>query len=120
MNGLLQDPTITFKEADKGGALVVLNKTDYQRRIVEQLNNEQYYQKLTNDLTEHIKSLIKIVVQEGLIYGYINDRTAKFLTCQNSKIPHFYGLPKIHKVERPPPADRIQSGIYLGAARKIC
>lgn len=110
LNGLLQDPTIIFKEADKGGALVILNRDDYQKRIDEQLNDTHYYQKLSQDPTEHIKILIKIVVQEGLVFGYISDRTAKFLMCQNPKIPYFYGLPKIHKAERPPPLRPIVSG----------
>lgn len=36
------------------------------------------------------------------MFGFISEKTARFLTCQNPKIPYFYGLPKIHKEECPP------------------
>lgn len=66
---LMNDSSIEFKEADKGGAIVALNKQDYQNEIDKQLEDTQYYKIMERDPTKWIFSIIKITVQEGLLYG---------------------------------------------------
>ena len=40
---LWQDDTIVIKQADKGGALVIQNRTDYVAECLRQLEDERYY-----------------------------------------------------------------------------
>lgn len=74
------------------------------------MEDDQYYQILERDPTKRIINIIRITVQDGLLYGYINEKTPKFLMKENPKVLNFYGLPKIHKSIRPLPLRPIVSG----------
>ena len=53
---------IVIKPADKGGSIVIMNKTDYIAQAERQLSNPDHYEKLQEDPTQkfntHIKNLI--------------------------------------------------------------
>lgn len=48
---------------------MALNKQDYQNEIDKQLEDTQYYKIMERDPTKQFFSIIKITVQEGLLYG---------------------------------------------------
>lgn len=67
------------------------------------MSQQDYYEKLSIDLTKHLCNLIKITVLEGENLGYINSMQPKFLINTSPRIPLFYTLPKIHKKVAFPP-----------------
>ena len=54
LQNLRCDDSIVIKIADKGGAIVVMNKTDYVKNVTEDLDSKNYYRKLPNDNTGDI------------------------------------------------------------------
>ena len=87
--------------ADKGVALVVIDKAEYIRKA-EDLSKEKTYKKITEDPTVKQKKnklvniLRNIKTEEGL-----NEETYKRLYPTGAGSPKFYGLPKIHKTGIP-------------------
>ncbi|CAJ0964245.1 unnamed protein product, partial [Ranitomeya imitator] len=91
---LRNDRDIMIKPAEKGGAIVFMNRTDYLKII---------YAKLTSDPTSTIRDLIKNVFDTYWDKGVIDNKTQDFLTKTDPICPVFYILPKVHKnLEHPP------------------
>ena len=57
-----------IKPTDKGGATVILNTGDYITEAMRQLNNEEYYKRVEEDLSLQHEQLIN-----QLISDLIND-----------------------------------------------
>ena len=55
LQNLRCDESIVIKIADKGGAIVVMNKTNYVKNVTEDLDDENYCRKLPKDNTADIK-----------------------------------------------------------------
>ena len=51
-----------IKEADKGGAVVIMDKDDYKNKVLKQLNDSEYYKKearnMDNVTLRKIKELV--------------------------------------------------------------
>nr|XP_008123603.1 PREDICTED: uncharacterized protein LOC103282659 [Anolis carolinensis] len=110
LNRLSTMPDLIWKPADKGGAIVLLNLSDYITEVNKHLTDRSFYKPIPSDPTNKIRSLIKIVCTEGLAMNYITMQTFDFLQNQHPRIPVFYILPKIHKGIIPPPGRPIVSG----------
>ncbi|XP_045482183.1 uncharacterized protein LOC123686213 [Harmonia axyridis] len=83
--------------SDKGNVSVIMKKSDYIDLSRELLTDEEHYQVLTRDPTSTIqqksnKLMIKVRRKIGDDSGIIKKHT-----IYNSKVPKFYGLPKVHK-----------------------
>ena len=91
---LANDKSITIKPADKGGAIVIMNTSDYKEACMQQLRNENHYEELPSDPTESYRDLVNDSIVE--LYPYITKFEKKMLK-KGSRTPNFYGLPKIHK-----------------------
>ena len=93
---LSKDDSIVIKSADKGGAIVIMNSEDYEKGCLEQLQNLEYYEEVTGDPTatyrERVNDLVRNLKSKGLVTP-LEEKTLK----RGSRIPKFYGLPKIHK-----------------------
>ena len=100
---------IIIKKADKGSNIVIMNRCDYVKEGLRQLNNSEFYCKTDNDLTEEHK--IKVVEYVDSLYesGQISKQTRKYLTTNCGRTPQFYLLPKIHKSITDPPGRPIVS-----------
>ena len=64
LTSLQNDPTIIFKEADKGDGIVIMNTSFYRDKMLEILANDAFY-KTTNDtcskeIFKKIRNLIKL------------------------------------------------------------
>ena len=59
LNELKNDDTIIIKEADKGGATVIMHKTFYRAKVHEMLVDNEHYAELT-DLNYDDKIIKKI------------------------------------------------------------
>ena len=97
IKNLFNDRTITIKPADKGGAVVIQNTTDYIKEAERQLSNENFYKKVTVDLTDHHTT------------GEISSKVRNKLVGGTRKTPQLYLLPKIHKGGSPPPGRPVVS-----------
>ena len=92
---LASDETIIIKQADKGGATVIMDKEFYQNQVEKLLFNNEYYQKLDQN---HQKEILK--KYRKFLKNHQTELTKKeydYLTNFEQKTSNFYGLPKIHK-----------------------
>ena len=98
MYSLKNNKKIIIKKADKGSAVVVLNKSNYLEEGYRQLNNENYYTKLTTSIYQETALKIEKILQELLDDKIITKRQYNFLApAPNPRPRYFYMLPKIHK-----------------------
>lgn len=89
---------IIIKKADKGSAIVIMNRNDYLFEAERQLNNERHYTKIEEPVfpetakryTEILNSLEeqKILMPKQMAY---------LLPSAEARARQFYLLPKIHK-----------------------
>ena len=84
--------------ADKGVALVVMKKEDYEKKA-EELLNQTTYKNITNDpTTRYINKLINIL-KTIKTQGGISQALYRKLYTTGAGSPKIYGLPKIHRKE---------------------
>lgn len=95
IKSLSQDNSIIIKEADKGGATVIMNSSHYQAMAEHILNDESYYKKLDIDpqKTDRI-TYNKVLMKHKSCF---TEKELKYLKDHESKPSQFYGLPKVHK-----------------------
>ena len=103
IKNLRTNKNIVIKKADKGSAIVIMDKPEYLKKVYSHLNNREAYEKLTN--TEEImntKTLINSFLEFLEKKGHITHKTRKFMSPpENHRLGLFYILPKIHKKEIP-------------------
>ncbi|XP_054259833.1 uncharacterized protein LOC128984527 [Macrosteles quadrilineatus] len=93
-----KDGTVKILPADKGNATVVLDTLTYEEKMLETLQSGQYTQ-LKKDPTETFERKIASTLRKHK--KFFSDKQRTRLTPHHSKIPHMYGLPKIHKPNVP-------------------
>ena len=98
---LRDNPHITIKKADKGSAVVVMNTTDYLREGYRQLLDENFYQKIPNDITNKISERIADQLTKMRSLNLITEKNFDYLNITEPKEARFYLLPKIHKKDIP-------------------
>ena len=69
---LQKDASIIIRPADKGGAIVIQNFSDYDSEIKRQLNDNTFYRKLTSDPTNSFKTTVHEQLQHWLDNGNIS------------------------------------------------
>ncbi|XP_069505846.1 uncharacterized protein [Ambystoma mexicanum] len=110
VKNLASHPDIILRKADKGGAVVMLNRSDYINECLRQLNDKSFYQPITEDPTKRLAALISNKVEKALERGWICQQECDYLQVKDPTIPKFYILPKIHKTMVNPPGRPIVSG----------
>ena len=100
---------IVIKPADKGSAVVIMDRTDYVHEGIRQLSDGLFYKKVETDLTDKHNELVKSFILHLEDEGEIDTKCKDFLTCKKPRTPKFYMLPKIHKGVTPPPGRPIVS-----------
>ena len=90
-----------IKPADKGSAVVVMNKTDYIAEANRQLSDDRFYKKLSYDPTAEHTEKVKSLLKEMIDGEEIDEDTFNYLQPENPKPGRFYLLPKIHKTGNP-------------------
>ncbi|CAJ0936573.1 unnamed protein product [Ranitomeya imitator] len=100
---LREDKNIIIKPADKGGAIVVMDRTDYIKEAYRQLGDNTVYIKLSKDPTNDIRDDISSILKTYLDLGVIDSKTRDFLIKANPVTPVLYLLPKVHKSLINPP-----------------
>ena len=86
--------------ADKGVALVVMKREEYDKKA-EELLNTTTYTTINSDPTTRYKNKLISLLKSIKTQGGINEALYKKLHPTGAGVPKFYGLPKIHKRETP-------------------
>ena len=100
---LRKNTDIVIKPADKGGAIVIMNKEDYIKEGERQLSNTTHYQKVDNikKLRQKFIKEVEHSLRSLKSKEYINEDIFKILFRNNPRTSNLYLLPKIHKKDNP-------------------
>ena len=86
---------IIIKEADKGGAVVIMNNKHYLKMISDHLNDETTYKMVESNCdTKAMKGITKIIEKYK---DNLTKKEKEYLVSFSYNTSNFYGLPKIHK-----------------------
>ena len=94
---LKKDQERVILKADKGVAIVIMDKKEYQDKAKALLEDQGTYQALKTDPTGRLKSKMINLLKKIKSEGGIDDILYKKLYPTGTVTPKFYGLPKIHK-----------------------
>ena len=97
---LKEDRDRVILTADKGVALVIMEKKDYIQKA-EELLNTTTYKKIPEDPTNKQKNKLVNILKSIKSEGGLNEDTYKKLYPTGAVSPKFYGLPKVHKPGNP-------------------
>lgn len=101
LNSLQADTGIVIKPADKGGAIVILDKSEYLEEGMRQLSDSQFYKELPNDPTKSYETEVQDTLESLLGESKVTAAMMKIMSPKHSVPGRFYLLPKIHKNNHP-------------------
>ena len=87
--------------ADKGVAMVVMNKDDYIKKAKALLDDTNTYKPITTGPTTKLKNRLINILKMMKGEGKIDENTYRKIYPTGASAPKFYGLPKIHKENDP-------------------
>ena len=96
IENLRKDDTHIVLTADKGVALVVMKREEYDKKAEELLNTTTYTTINSDPITRYKNKLISLL-KSIKTQGGINEALYKKLYPTGAGVPKFYRLPKIHK-----------------------
>ncbi|CAG2208988.1 unnamed protein product [Mytilus edulis] len=115
LKSLKDDDSIIIKEADKGGAIIIMDTDFYKEKVLEQLNDEEYYKQVTNNPDKATKKRLKKLIKD---YDQcLTEKEIAYLCDFDPKESNFYGLPKVHKSAQIQNTVRDQNNIYVETFR---
>ncbi|CAJ0942495.1 unnamed protein product [Ranitomeya imitator] len=94
---LAQNEKVIIKKADKGGAVVVLDRTEYTEEIKRQLEDPGVYKRLSHDPKFDVARDIKTILENAIQKQIIDQEAYDFFIIKFPVTPVIYTLPKIHK-----------------------
>ena len=109
MRELLENKQIIIKPADKGSAVVIMDRLDYLKEGFRQLSDIKYYAHLEHEPTQDFRKEVSDFVKDMHQNGEIDDSVQKYLMYDTYRTPQLYLLLKIHKGTTPPPGRPIIS-----------
>ena len=86
---LRDNNNIIIKPADKGSAVVILNREDYLAEGYKQLSDEKFYKKQDSDLTEKHRKEVQNFILDLYNDGEIDNTVTTYLTdteCRTSRL----------------------------------
>ena len=98
---LKNDQSRVILTADKGVALVVMNRTEYNSKAQELLEDGGTYKLIKTDPTNKLKNKLINILKKIKTEGSITEHLYKKMYTTGAVAPKFYGLPKIHKRDIP-------------------
>lgn len=110
---MLNDDSIVIKEADKGGAVVVMDAEYYKHKILEMLDNNEFYCEIAENNDKKTIQKVKRLLKDHQTSSDITTKEADFLTDFDFRESVFYGLPKIHKSKTITNAIKMQNNAYI-------
>ena len=98
LKNLKSNHDIVIKKADKGAAVVMMDKESYLQEGCRQLNNPSHYKKLSEPIYPETALKITEILLDLKTKHTISDKQYAYLKPPENPRPHrFYMLPKIHK-----------------------
>ncbi|XP_071152298.1 uncharacterized protein [Mytilus edulis] len=83
----------------------------YKEKVLEQLNDEEYYKQITNNPDKATKKRLKKLIKD---YNQcLTEKEIAYLCDFDPKESNFYGLPKVHKNAQIQNTVRDQNNIYV-------
>ena len=98
---LYKRDNIIITNADKRGAIIIMDIDKYIFEAQRQLNNENNSKKLQIDPTLQCNKLVNNKVERSKKYKSIPTKIADGLIISNPRTPRLYSQPKIHKENDP-------------------
>ena len=98
---LQDDDDILILPVDKGRATVVMDRQDYEQKILLLLEDSHTYKKLAKDPAQCLQRKMNVMLLELKRKGSISEQLYSHLRCSAGRTPPLYGLPKIHKRDVP-------------------
>ena len=106
--------------ADKGVALVVIDKKDYIQKMNQLLEDKNTYRPLKMDPTNKQKNRLINILRRIKSEGRLEKHTYKKMYPTGASSPKLYGLPKIHKKDIPlRPIVSSQGSVSYGVAKEL-
>ena len=120
MKQLKADQDRMVLTADKGVALVVMDKKDYIKKAKELLEDTNTYRVIKNDPTSKLKNRLVTMLRKIKNETGMQENNYRRMYPTGASPPKFYGLPKIHKSNIPlrPIVSSIGSVSY-GVAKEL-
>ena len=94
---LKKDQLRVILTADKGVAIVIMDKEEYKEKAKLLLKDKGTYKTLKTDPTNRMKTKLINLLKKIKPEGGINDNQYKKMYPTGAVPPKFYGLPKVHK-----------------------
>lgn len=95
---LRRNNQIVIKPADKGSAVVILDREQYIFEVERQLNDTVYYKALKEPIFKETIPMVKNVLARLRTKKFITEKQERYLKGKpNPRERRFYILPKIHK-----------------------
>ena len=91
---------IVITEADKGGKIVIMGKSEYINKIEEKFRGQNVYEELVNDPTQGLKTEISNIVTR--LHQQDKIKIAQKLQLTDiDDLPTIRSQPKLHKTNHP-------------------
>lgn len=110
LTSLQKNSELIIKPADKGGNLVVMDRTKYELMCLRILKNREWYRPISQTVKESYYREFRNIITCALSNGLIDKQTWSYLNIQEPIVPTFYALLKVHKSLTNPPSRPILSG----------
>ncbi|OOY45291.1 hypothetical protein, partial [Solemya velum gill symbiont] len=115
MNLISSDSSIIIKQADKGGAIVIMDSDYYKQKVEELLLDEEYYREIPENIDpDTMKKIQKLVSKHSMC---ITPKERNYLLQFEVKESNFYGIPKVHKSKIIQQAVEEQNSDYIETPR---
>ena len=106
--------------ADKGVALVVMDRSDYTRKMKELLDDNNTYRPLKMDPTNRQKNRLINILRRIKTEARLEENTCNKMYPTGASSPKLYGLPKIHKKNNPlRPIVSSRGSVTCGVAKEL-
>ena len=88
---------------------MILDSTDYQKKLNKLLNDRSVYEVLKQVPTTTYKNRLVKILRAWKKEGAVSDQLYNRIYPTSEEVSKFYELPKIHKKDAPigPPSDRV-------------
>ncbi|XP_076028554.1 uncharacterized protein LOC143017676 [Oratosquilla oratoria] len=100
LENLRQRANLLITQADKGGGIVVMNKVDYDNKMLELLNDKETYKKMDTGFAQREADKFKKNARKILSRSKKGKELLGLLE-EAPRPPTMRGLPKIHKLDLP-------------------
>lgn len=100
-------------EADKGGAVVIMDANYYDNKITQMLSNGEFYKKIPENHNRRTMQKVKNLLLLHKDTSSVTNKETLFLTDFEYRDSVFYGILKIHNSKIIGEAIKIQNSDYI-------